>query len=101
MMSVTSVAEDIRVLTHKMTSQKGDFRKKRSNSLMEIQYLVFSLAECCLLFLSFFFWAAAFHKLKIGSVIFCCNLFIIEIFLEGFSKTTMQHRLFHCSFLTA
>lgn len=33
MLSVTSVAEDIRVLTHKMTSQKGDFRKNEAIAL--------------------------------------------------------------------
>lgn len=99
-MSVTSVVEDIRVLTHKMTSQKGDFRKNEAIALWRFNTLYFRLLNAAFSFyLSFF--AAAFHKLKIGSVIFCCNLFIIEIFLEGFSKTTMQHRLFHCSFLTA
>ena len=63
MLSVTSVAEDIRVLTHKMTSQKGDFRKNEAIALMEIQYLVFSLAECCLLF-PYFFLLRHFISLK-------------------------------------
>lgn len=98
MLSVTSVAEDIRVLTHKMTSQKGDFRKNEVIALWRFNTLYFRLLNAAFSFHLFFF--AAFHKLKIGSVIFCCNLFIIDIFLEGFSKTTMQHRIFHCSFLT-
>lgn len=99
MLSVTSVAEDIRVLTHKMTSQKGDFRKNEAIALWRFNTLYFRLLNAAFSFHLFFF-AAAFHKLKIGSVIFCCNLFIIDIFLEGFSKTTMQHQIFHCSFLT-
>lgn len=98
MLSVTSVAEDIRVLTHKMTSQKGDFRKNEVIALWRFNTLYFRLLNAAFSFHLFFF--AAFHKLKIGSVIFCCNLFIIDIFLEGLSKTTMQHRIFHCSFLT-
>lgn len=99
MLSVTSVVEDIRVLTHKMTSQKGDFRKNEAIALWRFNTLYFRLLNAAFSFHLFFF-AAAFHKLKIGSVIFCCNLFITDIFLEGFSKTTMQHRIFHCSFLT-
>ena len=63
MLSVTSVVEDIRVLTHKMTSQKGDFRENEAIALWRFNTLYFRLPNAAFSFHIFFF-AAAFHGLK-------------------------------------
>ena len=54
MLSVTSVAEDIRVLTHKMTSQKGDFRKNEAIALWRFNTLYFRLPNAAFSFHIFF-----------------------------------------------
>ena len=53
-MSVTSVTEDIRVLTHKMTLQKGDFRKNEAIALWRFISLNFRLLNAAFAFYLFF-----------------------------------------------
>lgn len=64
MLSVTSVAEDIRVLTHKMTSQKGDFRKNEAIALWRFNTLYFRLLNAAFSFHIFFFLLRHFISLK-------------------------------------
>lgn len=86
MMSVTSVAEDIRVLTHKMTSQKGDFRKNEAIALWRFNTLYFRLLNAAFSFHLFFLLLRHFISLKEDQSFFVAIYLLLRYFWKAFQK---------------